>query len=175
MRNHLSRIRYTDYHISITGPDCPNKHIKRVACPLYLVGFCPEGPECQLAQYVSSSCLTIAFAYSAYCFSPPFLPADVERTAKQDETHRPGAGGAPRDRDRFDGGGGGYHRNNDFGGRIPTFQGDMVSGDVMLDRGGRAPLPPGRHMRGITCFKVGLHRSPFDIEKVLTFTCLPCY
>ena len=33
-----------------TGPDCPNKHIKRVPCPLYLVGFCPDGLECQLAQ-----------------------------------------------------------------------------------------------------------------------------
>lgn len=147
--------------ISLAGPDCPNKHIKRVACPLYLVGFCPDGPECQYVQYVvlfSAPPLHL-YAYSACPDSPPFLPADVERAAKMDETHRPGAGGAPRDRDRYDGGGGGYHRDNygggaAGGGRIPTFQTDMISGDVAVDRGGRAPLPPGRNFRTITCFKV---------------------
>ncbi|KAG8979321.1 RNA-binding component of cleavage and polyadenylation factor [Tulasnella sp. JGI-2019a] len=28
------------------GPECPRKHVRRVACQLYLSGFCPMGPEC---------------------------------------------------------------------------------------------------------------------------------
>lgn len=32
------------------GPNCPKKHIRRVACPLYLAGFCPEGLECPRGQ-----------------------------------------------------------------------------------------------------------------------------
>ncbi|KAG8925134.1 RNA-binding component of cleavage and polyadenylation factor [Tulasnella sp. 418] len=28
------------------GPDCPRKHVRRVACQNYLSGFCPLGPDC---------------------------------------------------------------------------------------------------------------------------------
>lgn len=38
------------------GPECKNKHIKKVLCPLYFQGFCPSGPECTNAhpRYESS-------------------------------------------------------------------------------------------------------------------------
>ena len=29
---------------------CPRKHIRKVACQLYLTGFCPLGPECPRGQ-----------------------------------------------------------------------------------------------------------------------------
>jgi len=32
------------------GPTCPRKHIRRVACQLYLTGFCPLGPDCTRGQ-----------------------------------------------------------------------------------------------------------------------------
>jgi cleavage and polyadenylation specificity factor subunit 4 len=38
------------------GPDCPRKHIRRVLCPLYLAGFCPDGPTCKHGQYVPPPC-----------------------------------------------------------------------------------------------------------------------
>ena len=34
------------------GPRCKYKHTRRVMCPNYLVGFCPEGPQCKFMQYV---------------------------------------------------------------------------------------------------------------------------
>ena len=33
-----------------SGPTCPRKHVRRVACKLYLTGFCPMGPECPRGQ-----------------------------------------------------------------------------------------------------------------------------
>ena len=33
-----------------SGPSCPRKHVRRVACQLYLTGFCPAGPDCPRAQ-----------------------------------------------------------------------------------------------------------------------------
>jgi hypothetical protein len=35
---------------SFLGPDCPRKHIRRILCPLYVAGFCPDGPECKFGQ-----------------------------------------------------------------------------------------------------------------------------
>jgi hypothetical protein len=32
------------------GPACPRKHVRKVACQLYLTGFCPLGPECSRGQ-----------------------------------------------------------------------------------------------------------------------------
>lgn len=32
------------------GPTCPRKHVRRVACQLYLTGFCPSGPDCTRGQ-----------------------------------------------------------------------------------------------------------------------------
>ncbi|XP_074648002.1 cleavage and polyadenylation specificity factor subunit 4-like [Tubulanus polymorphus] len=29
------------------GPNCKNRHVRRVICPNYLCGFCPEGPNCK--------------------------------------------------------------------------------------------------------------------------------
>lgn len=37
-------------HGHLLGPNCANRHRKAVICPNYLCGFCPEGPECPLAQ-----------------------------------------------------------------------------------------------------------------------------
>lgn len=28
------------------GPKCPNRHLQKSMCLLYLTGFCPDGPEC---------------------------------------------------------------------------------------------------------------------------------
>lgn len=33
-----------------TGPKCEKKHVRRTACPLYIAGFCPKGPDCRLGQ-----------------------------------------------------------------------------------------------------------------------------
>lgn len=32
------------------GPDCKNKHIRRLPCYLFLAGFCPKGPDCELGH-----------------------------------------------------------------------------------------------------------------------------
>lgn len=32
------------------GPTCPRKHVRRVACQLYLTGLCPLGPDCTRGQ-----------------------------------------------------------------------------------------------------------------------------
>jgi len=32
------------------GPNCRDKHIKKVACPLYIFGFCPDGPVCKFGH-----------------------------------------------------------------------------------------------------------------------------
>lgn len=32
------------------GPNCKNRHIKKIICQNYLTGFCPDGPECDLAH-----------------------------------------------------------------------------------------------------------------------------
>jgi cleavage and polyadenylation specificity factor subunit 4 len=29
------------------GPNCRNKHVRKVACQIYLTGFCPRGPDCE--------------------------------------------------------------------------------------------------------------------------------
>lgn len=34
----------------VTGPSCKYKHRRRVMCANYLVGFCPEGPNCKFMQ-----------------------------------------------------------------------------------------------------------------------------
>ncbi|KAG9299939.1 hypothetical protein G9A89_009667 [Geosiphon pyriformis] len=28
------------------GPDCRDKHVRKVLCPLYMTGFCPQGENC---------------------------------------------------------------------------------------------------------------------------------
>ncbi|KAK6885746.1 mRNA 3'-end-processing protein YTH1 [Candida tropicalis] len=32
------------------GPNCKNRHVRKVLCPLYLYGFCPKGPECEFTH-----------------------------------------------------------------------------------------------------------------------------
>lgn len=32
------------------GPKCPNRHIRKILCPLYLSGFCPKGFECDFTH-----------------------------------------------------------------------------------------------------------------------------
>ncbi|CAM9010505.1 unnamed protein product [Wickerhamomyces anomalus] len=32
------------------GPNCKNRHIKKIICQNYLTGFCPDGPDCDLAH-----------------------------------------------------------------------------------------------------------------------------
>ncbi|EGW33384.1 uncharacterized protein SPAPADRAFT_55266 [Spathaspora passalidarum NRRL Y-27907] len=29
------------------GPNCKNRHVRRILCPLFLAGFCPKGFECE--------------------------------------------------------------------------------------------------------------------------------
>lgn len=41
-------------YVGITGPMCPRKHVRRVACQMYLTGMCPMGPDCPRGQYVFS-------------------------------------------------------------------------------------------------------------------------
>jgi cleavage and polyadenylation specificity factor subunit 4 len=36
--------------LSLEGPTCPRKHVRRVACQLYLTGYCPLGPDCPKGQ-----------------------------------------------------------------------------------------------------------------------------
>lgn len=35
---------------NIIGPNCRNKHTRRVLCQNYLCGFCPNGPKCKFIQ-----------------------------------------------------------------------------------------------------------------------------
>ena len=32
------------------GAACRNRHVKKVPCAMYLIGFCPRGPTCELAH-----------------------------------------------------------------------------------------------------------------------------
>jgi hypothetical protein len=32
------------------GPNCKNRHVKKLICQNYLFGFCPDGPNCKLKQ-----------------------------------------------------------------------------------------------------------------------------
>eukprot|EP00818_Percolomonas_sp_WS_P010243 CAMPEP_0117448678 /NCGR_PEP_ID=MMETSP0759-20121206/7531_1 /TAXON_ID=63605 /ORGANISM="Percolomonas cosmopolitus, Strain WS" /LENGTH=125 /DNA_ID=CAMNT_0005241085 /DNA_START=270 /DNA_END=647 /DNA_ORIENTATION=+ len=32
------------------GPDCPKKHVRKVACPDYVAGFCYRGLKCKFAH-----------------------------------------------------------------------------------------------------------------------------
>lgn len=47
---YLSSFNCVNILITCLGPSCPRKHVKRVACQLYLTGFCPMGPDCPRGQ-----------------------------------------------------------------------------------------------------------------------------
>lgn len=32
------------------GPNCPKKHVRKVACPDYIAGFCHKGLKCKFAH-----------------------------------------------------------------------------------------------------------------------------
>jgi len=32
------------------GPECPRRHVRRIPCGAYMAGFCPDGPDCKMAQ-----------------------------------------------------------------------------------------------------------------------------
>lgn len=32
------------------GPNCKNRHIKKIICQNFLTGFCPDGPDCDLSH-----------------------------------------------------------------------------------------------------------------------------
>lgn len=34
----------------LEGPNCKNRHVRRIVCPNFLAGFCPEGPECEFTH-----------------------------------------------------------------------------------------------------------------------------
>ncbi|EPQ27006.1 uncharacterized protein PFL1_05290 [Pseudozyma flocculosa PF-1] len=53
------------------GPDCPKKHVRRVACPWYLCGFCPLGPSCKMGHIKSTP------------------PSAASRSSSPIQTHRP--------------------------------------------------------------------------------------
>lgn len=46
----INKFMYSSGQSLTTGPECPRKHIRRMPCGAYLAGFCPDGPECKLAQ-----------------------------------------------------------------------------------------------------------------------------
>ena len=35
---------------TLSGPNCRNRHTRRVLCQNYLCGFCPDGPKCKYNQ-----------------------------------------------------------------------------------------------------------------------------
>jgi len=45
-------LRSCPFILGSQGPTCPRKHVRKVACQLYLTGFCPLGLECLRGQYV---------------------------------------------------------------------------------------------------------------------------
>lgn len=49
-RWHLWKLYWIFYFTIITGPFCKHRHRRRVFCPNYLAGFCPEGKECKYAH-----------------------------------------------------------------------------------------------------------------------------
>ena len=45
------RLKFSQYNnFSLLGPNCKNRHVRRVMCVNYLCGFCPEGKECKFSQ-----------------------------------------------------------------------------------------------------------------------------
>lgn len=59
--------------LPLAGPECPLKHVRRVVCPNYLIGFCPKGPECPLGQYVSLS-VSLSLSQSDSALTSSLLP-----------------------------------------------------------------------------------------------------
>lgn len=45
-----SNTRMIIYYLSPTGPNCRNRHTRRVLCQNYLCGFCPHGVKCNFVQ-----------------------------------------------------------------------------------------------------------------------------
>ncbi|KAG8946755.1 RNA-binding component of cleavage and polyadenylation factor [Tulasnella sp. 424] len=120
------------------GPDCPRKHVRRVACKLFLSGFCPMGPDCPQGHPKPS--LPTAEDYRPP--SPP-SPRDIGPPPPGfgryfgDEGNQGGgfsgnAGG---------GGGGGFGGGNNF---APRPRADGADG-----------MPYRRNLDEVTCFKCG--------------------
>ena len=47
---HISDCPWYDRGFCRHGPNCKNRHTRKVLCQNYLCGFCPEGPRCTLSH-----------------------------------------------------------------------------------------------------------------------------
>lgn len=61
-----------------TGPHCPRKHVRRVACQNYLTGFCPLGPECPRGQCVKSIHSSAKYLYPSHISPKPDIPTSKD-------------------------------------------------------------------------------------------------
>src|SRR5690242_18494084 len=58
----------TIYSFNIySGRRCKHKHVKKVLCEAYMIGFCPDGPNCKFGQY--PCCLRLLFCSFLYQLS----------------------------------------------------------------------------------------------------------
>ena len=118
------------------------KHVRRPACPLYIAGFCPRGPECRLGHIKAT------------------FPSATSRSNSPVQTHRPltaeeAFGGRDRGGDRGEmnnnrsrGGGGRYDGGESYGAGRQQQQRSVV--DSEADGGGRK-----KDLSQVTCFKCG--------------------
>ncbi|KAG9045359.1 RNA-binding component of cleavage and polyadenylation factor [Tulasnella sp. UAMH 9824] len=120
------------------GPDCPRKHVRRVACKLFLSGFCPMGPDCPQGH------------------PKPSLP-----TA---EDYRPPSPPSPRDIGPPPPGFGRYfgdegNQGGGFSGNAgPSGGGGFGGGGNFVSRpraDGTDGMPYRRNLEDVTCFKCG--------------------
>ncbi|SCZ87516.1 BZ3500_MvSof-1268-A1-R1_Chr2-2g04982 [Microbotryum saponariae] len=121
------------------GPECPLKHIRKVACPDYIAGFCSKGPDCRLGHpkfepepEPPSSSTRIPDVSGAR-----FLPEATFRLHRKDWLD---FAADPNHKTNFGGGGGGYTNYNQQGGGAA---------------GGGAGGRTFRDLSTVECFKCG--------------------
>ncbi|KAG8903482.1 RNA-binding component of cleavage and polyadenylation factor [Tulasnella sp. 403] len=117
------------------GPECPRKHVRRVACKLYLSGFCPMGPECP--QGHPKPALPTEKDYRPP--SPP-SPRDIGPPPPGFDRYLDGEGN-PRQTGNFAGGSGNGPHNSYPGQSRPRADG---TGEYFR-----------RNLETVTCFKCG--------------------
>lgn len=144
----------------VTGPTCPRKHIRRVACQNYLTGFCPLGPECSRGQYVPSHIFLPSLCTHRWntvphlCISPK---PDIPPTKSYEAPEAPARDLGPPPP--------GYGRYADFGQERYAVTNVAGFGDAA---GGAIR----RNLDDVTCFKVGTTtRFPLSAE-FIDWACL---
>lgn len=119
-------VKYANADFNEKGPECPYKHIRRVACPLYMTGFCPRGQDCQYTH-------------------PPYEVSELERVLDPEflKKRKEASLGLYSNRDR--------DWPEEFGGRGSGAVGSGAPG--MQDRGGGGGRGK-RDLSEVLCFKV---------------------